>query len=80
MRTIDIHEAKANLFNLIEQAARGQSFLIAISGTPRVMVLPLESREAGHLRRVGLLERCWVVAEEVDPRGEANMERLFRES
>jgi prevent-host-death family protein len=66
MRTIDIHEAKAKLFELIERAARGQSFLIAISGTPRVMVLPLESREARHLRRVGLFERCLVVAEEGD--------------
>lgn len=80
MRTIDIHEATANLFNLVEQAARGQSFLIAIGGTPRVMVIPLEPRQAGHLRRVGLVERCLVVANEGDARGESNIERVFRES
>ncbi len=51
MRTIDIHEATANLFNLIEQAARGQSFLISVSGAPRVMVIPVESSGAGHARR-----------------------------
>ena len=66
MRTIDIHEAKVNLFQLVEQAAKGKSFLIAISGTPRVAVLPLDSTQAGHLRRVGLLERCLDVAEEGD--------------
>jgi antitoxin (DNA-binding transcriptional repressor) of toxin-antitoxin stability system len=55
MRTIDIHEAKANLMNLIEQAVQGKSFLILISGTPRVMVIPLESEQAGPLRGHGLI-------------------------
>lgn len=51
MRTIDIHEAKAHLLKLVEQAARGESFLIATSGRPRVMVIPVESPEGRQAAR-----------------------------
>lgn len=66
MRTIDIHEATDTLFWLVERAAGSKSFLIATSGTPRVMVLPLDSKQATPWRRVGLRERCLIVAEELD--------------
>ncbi|MFC4311694.1 type II toxin-antitoxin system Phd/YefM family antitoxin [Steroidobacter flavus] len=77
MRTIDIHEAKANLCRLVEQAAQGQSFMIATYGRPRVMVIGLDSIEAGHLRCHGLLERCVTVAKVIDPRDETETEQLF---
>lgn len=76
MRTIDIHEAKTHLFDLVEQAARGESFLIATSGTPRVIVLPLESRQATLLRRVGLLEQCLLPLTDTDPSEGSEIERL----
>ena len=38
MRQIDIHEAKTNLSELIEKAVNGESFVIARSGKPMVMV------------------------------------------
>jgi prevent-host-death family protein len=66
MRTIDIHEAKANLFHLIEQAARGQSFLIAVSSRPRVMVIPVESPAAGDLKPLGFFDGVVCVPHEVD--------------
>ncbi len=55
MRTIDVHEAKVNLFQLVEQAAKGKSFLIAVSGTARVAVLPLDNLEP-------LIEEFWSVS------------------
>lgn len=77
MRTIDIHEAKARLSELVERAARGEPFLIATSGTPRVMVVPLDAPQAGQLGRIGFLERCAVVPEEIEPSSEAECERVF---
>ncbi|HSX72724.1 MAG TPA: type II toxin-antitoxin system prevent-host-death family antitoxin, partial [Shinella sp.] len=42
MRTVNIHEAKTNLSRLVEQAAKGESFVIAKAGKPLVRVVPLE--------------------------------------
>lgn len=36
MKTIDIHEAQAHLSRLVEQAAHGESFIIAKAGKPLV--------------------------------------------
>ena len=36
MRTVNIHEAKTHLSRLIEQAVRGEPFIIAKAGTPLV--------------------------------------------
>lgn len=34
MRTVNIHEAKTHLSRLVEQAARGEPFVIAKAGKP----------------------------------------------
>ncbi len=41
MQSINIHEAKTHLSRLVEQAARGESFVIAKAGKPMVKVVPL---------------------------------------
>ena len=38
MQQVNIHEAKTHLSKLIEMAVQGQSFVIAKSGKPMVMV------------------------------------------
>jgi len=38
MQTVNIHEAKAQLPRLIEQAVKGESFIIAKVGRPLVKV------------------------------------------
>ena len=40
MRTVNIHEAKTHLSRLVEEAAQGESFVIAKAGKPRVQVVP----------------------------------------
>ena len=35
MRTYDIHEAKTHLSRLVDQAAKGESFVIAKAGKPK---------------------------------------------
>lgn len=58
MRTLDIQDATTHLFQFGQQAARGESFLIATSGTPRVLAIPVDALDAGHVRRIGFLEAC----------------------
>ena len=42
METINIHEAKTHLSRLVEQAAKGEPFIIAKAGKPLVKVVPLQ--------------------------------------
>lgn len=51
--TVNIHEAKTHLSRLVEQAARGQEFIIAKAGKPMVRVVPIEAPPAK--RRLGFL-------------------------
>ncbi len=43
MQIVNIHEAKTNLSRLVEQALRGESFIIAKAGKPLVKVCALEA-------------------------------------
>lgn len=40
MQQINIHEAKTHLSRLVEQAAKGEPFVIAKAGKPMVTVIP----------------------------------------
>lgn len=42
MRSVNIHEAKTHLSRLVQEAARGEPFIIAKAGRPLVRVVPLE--------------------------------------
>ena len=56
MRRINIHEAKTHLSRLVEEAARGEAFVIAKAGKPMVKVVPLEPAEVDTSRRFGFLK------------------------
>ncbi len=43
MQTYNIHDAKTQLSRLVEQAARGESFVIAKAGKPMVKVTALDA-------------------------------------
>lgn len=45
MQTVNIHEAKTHLSRLVEQAAKGESFVIAKAGKPMVKVMALNAPE-----------------------------------
>ena len=57
MRTFNIHEAKTQLSRLVDQAARGESFIIAKAGRPLVKVTPLEAPTGAGVARVWFHER-----------------------
>lgn len=77
MHTVNIHEAKTHLSRLVEQAAKGEPFIIAKAGRPLVKVVPLSAPEAGQVRRLGFMAGQIRVPEDFDRMGGAEIERLF---
>lgn len=77
MLTVNIHEAKTHLSRLIEQAAKGDSFIIAKAGKPMVKVMALDAPGAGAARRLGFMAGQIVVPDDFDSMGSAEIESLF---
>jgi len=77
MRTVNVHEAKTHLSKLIEQAARGESFVIAKAGRPMVKVVGLQAPEPAKVRRMGFLAGQIAVPEDFDHMGQSEIEKMF---
>ncbi len=77
MLTVNIHDAKTQLSRLVEQAAKGESFIIAKAGKPMVKVVPLASAETGAATRVGFMAGEFSVPDDFDRMGDAEIENLF---
>ena len=77
MQTVNIHEAKTHLSRLVEQAAKGEPFVIAKAGKPMVKVTPLDTPVAGQVRRLGFMAGQIAVPDDFDQMGSAEIERLF---
>ncbi|MBN9509567.1 MAG: type II toxin-antitoxin system Phd/YefM family antitoxin [Alphaproteobacteria bacterium] len=77
MRTVNIHEAKTHLSRLIEQAAKGEPFVIAKAGKPMVKVVPIGAPAEGAARRLGFLAGQIAVPDDFDRMGSAEIEALF---
>jgi prevent-host-death family protein len=75
MTTVDIHEAKTQLSKLVEQAANGEPFVIAMAGKPLVKVAALDAPSAP--RRLGFLTGEIVVPDDFDRMGDAEIAALF---
>ena len=77
MLTVNIHEAKTHLSRLIEQAAKGESFIIAKAGRPLVKVMALDAPGAGQAKRLGFMTGQIAVPDDFDRMGSAEIESLF---
>jgi prevent-host-death family protein len=77
MRTVNIHEAKTNLSRLVDDAAKGEPFIIAKAGKPLVKVMALDAPAGAQVRRVGFLAGHIAVPEDFDRMGNAEIEKLF---
>lgn len=73
--TVNIHQAKTHLSRLVEQAAKGQDFVIAKAGKPMVRVLPLEVPSA--FRTLGFLAGQGVVEVDVKEAFSADIDSMF---
>ena len=65
MRTFNIGEAKMHLSRLVEQAAQGESFIIAKAGKPLVKVAAL-TPEVSPPKRIGFLKGQIAVPDDFD--------------
>ncbi|CAG9165771.1 type II toxin-antitoxin system Phd/YefM family antitoxin [Cupriavidus respiraculi] len=77
MQTVNVHEAKTHLSRLIDQAAKGEPFIIAKAGKPLVKVVPLTSPDPGQTKRLGFLSGQLQVPDDFDRMGDGEIESLF---
>lgn len=77
MRTVNIHEAKTQLSRLVDEASKGEPFIIAKAGKPLVKVLPLDAPTGAEIQRTGFLRGQIAVPDDFDRMGEAEIQRLF---
>jgi prevent-host-death family protein len=77
MHTVNIHEAKTHLSQLVEKASKGESFIIAKAGKPLVKVTALDSPSSNQIRRFGFLAGEISVPEDFDTMGSEQIEALF---
>ncbi|MEP6835636.1 MAG: type II toxin-antitoxin system prevent-host-death family antitoxin [Gemmatimonas sp.] len=75
MTTVNIHEAKTHLSRLVDQAARGESFVIAKAGKPMVQVIALDA--PAKPQRLGFLAGEILVPKDFDSMGQDEIEMMF---
>ncbi len=80
MRTINIHEAKTHLSRLVDEAEKGESFVIAKAGKPKVLVTQIPTNQATPKSRIGFLKGMYTIPEnywEIDKQLDKEIEELF---
>lgn len=75
MTTVNIHEAKTHLSRLVDQAARGESFVIAKAGKPLVRVVSLDAPAAP--QRLGFLSGEILVPKDFNCMGQDEIAAMF---
>jgi prevent-host-death family protein len=77
MKTVNIHEAKTQLSKLIEEASKGEAFVIAKAGKPVVKVTALGAPTGTQVRRLGFMMGQISVPKDFDRMGKEEIERIF---
>jgi prevent-host-death family protein len=77
MKTVNIHEAKTQLSKLVEEASKGEPFVIAKAGKPLVKVTALSVPVGTEVKRLGFMAEQVSVPDDFDRMGEAEIERIF---
>jgi len=77
MKTVNIHEAKTQLSKLIEEASKGEAFVIAKAGRPVVKVTALSAPIGAQVRRLGFMAGQISVPDDFDRMGKEEIERIF---
>ena len=77
MRSVNMHDAKTQLSRLVDQAARGEPFIIAKAGRPLVKVTAIEAPAPSEMRRLGFMAGRITVGDNFDEIGRAEIEQAF---
>ena len=76
-RTVNIHEAKTQLSKLVDQASKGEPFVIAKAGKPLVKVCALDAPDSAQMRRLGFMAGQIAVPDDFDTMGSGEIGPLF---
>ncbi len=79
MKTVNIHEAKTHLSRLVEQAAKGEGFVIAKAGKPMVKVIRIDAPAASQQKRLGFLSGKMKVPDDFDAMGQQEIQAAFED-
>jgi prevent-host-death family protein len=77
MQTVNIHEAKTHLSRLVDEAAKGNVFIIAKAGKPMVKVLPLSEGELEGTEKLGFMAGEIAVPDDFDSLATTEIISLF---
>jgi antitoxin (DNA-binding transcriptional repressor) of toxin-antitoxin stability system len=77
IKTVNICEAKTQPSRLVDQAAKGEPFVIAKAGKPLVKGTAVDSPPTQPIRRVGFLAGQIKVPDDFDRMGSAEIINLF---
>ena len=77
IRTVSISEARAQLSKLIDQASKGEPFIISKAGKPLVKVTAIDVLTSTQVRRLGFMAGQITVPEDFDVMGRSDIERVF---
>ena len=77
MQTVNIHEAKTQLSKLVDEAVKGESFIIAKAGKPLVKVTRLDAPEAIAKKRLGFMQGQISTPKDFDEMGKDEIAKLF---
>ena len=69
MKTVNIHKAKTHLSRLIEEAEKGEPFIIARAGKPVVKVEAISELTPHVPKRIGFMEGQVSVPDDFDSMG-----------
>jgi prevent-host-death family protein len=77
MESVNMHEAKTRLSQLVAQAEKGESFIIAKAGKPVVRVVAIDSPEPAQQKRLGFLAGQFTVPDDFDRMAEDEIADMF---
>lgn len=77
IHVVNIHEAKTQLSKLVDQASKGEPFIIAKAGKPLVKVTAIDAPTPTQIRRLGFMVGQITVPDDFDAMGSSEIERIF---
>jgi prevent-host-death family protein len=77
MKIVNIHEARIHLSKLVDEASKGEPFVIEKAGKPLVKVTALDAPVGAPVRRTGFMVGQILVPDDFDGMGQEEIERMF---
>jgi len=77
VKTVNIHQAKTQLSRLVDEASKGEPFVIAKAGKPMVKVIALNAPVDKEVKRLGFMAGQIFLPDDFDRMGQEEIERMF---